>query len=152
MSYRPMKPAIAASLVALGMALCNPPVLAQVLHRPLVPNSQLMEQQGLQLAGDALQLAQFGQEAAAISRIKLASQLSPNNPDILTILGRLHLQKNEFDRAIALLNRARPLAPDSPDLLLSLGSAYVRQGSYFAALEALERGLELEPESLQGLV
>ncbi len=151
MNCRSIKPAIAASLVALGMALFHPAASAQVLHRPVVPNNELMEQQGLQLAGDALRLAQFGQNDAALARIELASQLAPNNPDILTVMGRLYLQENDFDRAVAILNRARPLAPDSPDLLLSLGSAYVRQGSYFAALEALEKGLEIEPESLQGL-
>ena len=150
MSWTLGKSAIAAAVMAMGL-LAGSTANAQVLFRPTMPNPVLIQQQGLQLAGDALRLAQFGQIDAAISRIQLASQLTPGNPDILTVLGRLHLQQGEFAEAITVLNSARDLAPDSPDILLSLGSAHVRQGSYFAALESLERGLELDPENLGGL-
>jgi tetratricopeptide (TPR) repeat protein len=138
-------------LAALGLALGGGAVMAQVLVRPPVPDTQLMQQQGLQLAGEAVRLAQFGQIDIALNRIELAAQLAPDTPEIKIVLGTLQLQQGNYNEAVKALQEAREQQPENSDLLLSLGSAYVRQGSYFAALDTLKRGLELDPKNLQGL-
>lgn len=138
-------------LVAAGALFSASRVNAQVLMRPPVPDAEVLQTQSFQLAGDAIRLAQFGQIDEAFRRVELAAQLTPNSAEVLVVLGTLHLQEEEYAKAISTLNRARQITPDDPDILIALGSAYVRQGSYFAALDALERGLEEQPESLQAL-
>lgn len=124
---------------------------AQVLMRPPVADREVLQTQSFQLAGDAIRLAQFGQMEEAFRRVELAAQLAPNSVEVLVVLGTLHLQEEQYAKAINTLNRARTQAPEDPDILMALGSAYVRQGSYFAALDALNRGLEQQPDNLQAL-
>ncbi|MEO1131461.1 MAG: tetratricopeptide repeat protein [Cyanobacteria bacterium J06639_1] len=124
---------------------------AQILMRPPIPDAEVLQTQSFQLAGDAIRLAQFGQIDEAFRRVELAAQITPNSAEVLVVLGTLHLQQEEYAKAISTLNRARTITPDDPDILIALGSAHVRQGSYFAALDALERGLEQQPDNMQAL-
>lgn len=137
--------------VVLAFVLGATPLQAQVLIRPIEPDPDVLFSQGLQLANDAIQLSQFGQIEEALRRAELAAQMAPNRPEILTVLGSLELQANDFAAATTTLEAARRLEPTNADILLTLGAAYVRQGSYFAALDALRAGLVQRPDSLQGL-
>jgi tetratricopeptide (TPR) repeat protein len=123
------------------------PARAQVLLRVPLPNGELMRAQGLQLATDALRLAQFGQTEEALRRLQLAVAMVPTSSELLYVLGNVHLELGDYGQAIQALQKARALAPDDADILYSLGSAYLRQGSYFAAAETLERAVALQPDS-----
>lgn len=119
---------------------------AQVLVRPPVPKSSLIQAQGLQLAADAVRLAQFGQTEEALARLQLATELVPSAPELQVILGSLQLQLNQYPEAIKTLLKARELAPDNTEILTTLGSAYIRQGSYVAAVDVLKKAIEIKPE------
>lgn len=126
------------------------PTHAQALFHSPVPEAALLQAQSMQLASDAVRLAQFGQTDEALSRLKLGTQLYPTSAELHYLTGSLLLEGEDFRGAVESLQRARDLSPDEPDVLLTLGSAYLRQGSYFAAVEVLERGVALQPQDPNG--
>lgn len=104
-----------------------------------------MEQQGLFLAQEAVQLAQFQQFELALSRAQLATQLAPESPQVWLLLGRLYLQQGDFDQSLSAILKARTLDPQDPAALFDLGSLYFRRGEYDRAARALEDGLSISP-------
>ncbi len=134
-----------AGLGILWVVVPGIPAQAQILFHSPVPEASLLQAQSMQLASDAVRLAQFGQTEEALSRLKLGTQLYPTSSELHYLSGSLMLQEEQYQDAVEALQQARDLSPDEPDILLTLGTAYLRQGSYFAAVEVLERGIELQP-------
>jgi tetratricopeptide (TPR) repeat protein len=129
-----------ASLPAWGQALL-----------PYTPNLDIekLEEQGLALAEDAIQLVRFRQYELALGRAKLATQLAPDQYQTWFILGSLYLQQEELDQGIDTLNKALSLAPEeeTPGILFTLGNAYFQTEEYDKAAKVLEDGLKLQPET-----
>lgn len=137
-------------LLLLGVWTGARPVQAQALL-PYTPplDAEQLQADGLSLAQDAAQLAQFQQYDEALARAQLAAQLAPANPQVLALLGSLYLQISEPQptAAIAALEQAKQLEPDNALVHFALGSAYFSQADYFKAAQALEAGLRIEPEN-----
>ncbi|MFM2062770.1 MAG: hypothetical protein RLZZ507_2440 [Cyanobacteriota bacterium] len=110
-----------------------------------------LEQQGLSLAQQAAQLAQFQQIDSALPRARLATQLAPKNDKVWLLLGGLHLQTKEFDAAIAALTKAQTLNPKNPDILFALGSANFQRENFQASAAHYQAGLKLKPNDPEGL-
>lgn len=110
-----------------------------------------LEKQGLTLAQEAAQLAQFQQVELALPRARLAAQLAPNNDKVWLLLGGLQLQTKEFDGAIAALKKAQSLNPKNGDILFALGSANFQQKKYQEAVVNYQEGLKLKPNDPEGL-
>ncbi|WP_035984645.1 tetratricopeptide repeat protein [Leptolyngbya sp. KIOST-1] len=128
------------------------PVRAQALTPYVLPlDYDLMTEQGLFLANEAQQLAEFQQFGRALALAQLAAQLAPNNGQVLALLGGLYLQSSEVDKALPLLDRARTLLPDNARVLFALGSAYLQQDNPQRAASFLEQGLRLEPNNPSAL-
>lgn len=140
-------------MLALGsLAMAPPAAQAQALTPYVLPlDYDLMAEQGLFLANEAQQLAEFQQFGRALALAQLASQLAPNNGQVLALLGGLYLQSDETEKAITLLERAKTLAPDDARVLFSLGAAYLQQNDYLQASTYLERGLQIEPDNPNAL-
>lgn len=129
-----------------GVLGTTPPALSQALTPYVLPlDYDLMNEQGLYLANEAQQLADFQQFEQALALAQLAAQLAPDNGQVKALLGGLYLQTGETERAISLLEEAETLAPEDPRILFSLGTAYFQRGEYLKASNYLERGLEIEP-------
>lgn len=115
------------------MAVCSlgsmaKPALAQALiPHTLQLDQQKLERQGLSLAQEAAQLAQFQQFELALPRARLASQLAPKNDKVWFLLGGLFLQKKDFQTAISSFQKAQSLNPQNADVLFALGSAHFQQ-------------------------
>lgn len=139
-------------LVGVGLWGLALPLRSQALL-PYTPqlNSERLEQQGLELAEDAIQLVRFQQYGAALSRAKLATQLAPNRYQAWFILGTLYLQQNEVESGIVALNKSLTLAPEEAGILFTLGNAYFQKGDYQAAIAQLEAGLKLKPNTAAAL-
>ncbi len=110
-----------------------------------------LEKQGLSLAQEAAQLAQFQQIDLALPRARLATQLLPENDKVWLLLGGLHLQMKEFDAAIAALQKAQTLNPKNADILFALGSANFQKQNYQASIANYQMGLTLKPNDPEGL-
>lgn len=139
-------------LVVLGLGNMATPALGQALvpHTMQLDSAQL-EKQGLFLAQEAYQLAQFQQFELALPRARLATQLAPKNFKAWTILGGLYLQENKYNDSLVALQKARSLAPKESSILFLIGSANFQQGNYNGAIESLQAGLQLKPNDPQGL-
>jgi tetratricopeptide (TPR) repeat protein len=136
---------LTAILIALGCG--GMPVNAQALVPHTVKlNFSNLEQQGLALARDAAQLAQFEQYDLALPRARLAVQLAPQTYQTQAVLGSLYLRKEDYTKAIANLTTAHNLKKDNPAILFSLGSAYLRKGNYNSAIQNIKQGLTIAPK------
>jgi tetratricopeptide (TPR) repeat protein len=131
-----------------GLLGATPPALSQALTPYVLPlDYDLMAEQGLYLANEAQQLADFQQFDQALALAQLAAQLAPDNGQVLALLGGLYLQTGDTEQAVALLEEAETLAPEDPRILFSLGTAYFQRGDYLKASNYLERGLKIEPNN-----
>lgn len=110
-------------------------------------DAQKIEQQGLELAEDAIQLIRFQQTEAALSRAKLSTQLAPGHFQTWFILGTLYLQQEEVDKSIEVLNRALALEPKEAGIFFTLGSAYFQKEDYQTAITEIEKGLKLKSDN-----
>ncbi|AFY62077.1 tetratricopeptide repeat protein [Synechococcus sp. PCC 6312] len=120
---------------------------AQVLipHTPQLSATD-MERDGLTVAQEALQLAQFQQFNEALIRAKLAAQLAPQAYEVWALLGGLYLTVSQPAEAIPALNTSIALNQKNAGVYFSLGSAYFRTGAYQDAARALEQGLALRSD------
>lgn len=137
------------SIVAIsGLLGAATPAFSQALTPYVLPlDYDLMAEQGLYLANEAQQLADFQQFDQALALAQLAAQLAPDNGQVLALLGGLYLQTGETEQALTLLEEAETLAPEDSRILFSLGTAYFQQGDYLKASRYLEQGLKLEPSN-----
>ncbi|MFN5610552.1 MAG: tetratricopeptide repeat protein [Pseudanabaena sp.] len=143
MRYRIWLLAILAS-VSVGAS----PIRAQALlpHTTRI-NFGNLEEQALNLAREAAQLAQFEQYELALPRARLAVQLAPKAFQTQGILGSIYLRKERYDEAIASLTLAHQLKKDEPTILFSLGAAYLRNKNYPEAISNLKQGLTIDPKA-----
>ncbi len=130
-----------------GVGLWGGPGQAQVLI-PRTPqlNATDMERDGLTVAQEALQLAQFQQFSEALVRAKLASQLAPQAYEVWALLGGLYLTVSQPQDAIPALQKSLSLNAKNPGVYFSLGSAYFRTSDYQDAAKIIEQGLALRSD------
>ena len=150
---------IALVSIMIGCSLCGG-VIQSANAQALVPHTlqldtKKLEQQGLSLAQEAAQIAQFQPtpdmiQQMALPRAKLASQLAPNEDRVWFLLGGLYLQTKSFDNAVSALERAKSLNPKNGDILFALGSTYFQQEEYQKAVGYYESGIKLKPKDHEG--
>lgn len=141
-------------LAVTGLLHLSQPAHSQALAPYVLQLDDIrLEQQGVFLFHSAIEAYQRGAYTAeqASTQIQLASQISPNNPQILASLGGLYLRQGKFEQALEVLNHARTLAPDNPAILFELGTVYLRQENYRQAVNALEQGLDISPNVFEAL-
>ncbi len=135
-------------LITIGLWGSAQPGSAQALiPHTLRLDSTKLEQQGLGLAQESSQLAQFQQYELALQRAKLATQLAPKSPEVWSLLGGLYLQTNDLDQGITSLKKSQSLNGSAKNsaVLFALGSAYFQKGNYLTAVDYLKEGLKVKP-------
>jgi tetratricopeptide (TPR) repeat protein len=79
--------------------------------------------------------------------LKLALQLSPDQPQVLNYLGYSWVDMGtNLDEGLDMIRKAVDQRPNDGYIVDSLGWAYYRLGRYDEAVEQLERAAELRPE------
>jgi tetratricopeptide (TPR) repeat protein len=122
-------------------------VSAQALL-PYTPevNSEYLDPYGAELLQDAVQLIRFREYDLALSRAKLASQLSPNHYESWFILGTLYIQQEQIEEGVKALQKSKELAPQEAEVLFALGNSYFQLADYENAVKELEAGLKINAE------
>ena len=144
--FRLTRPALVALLTLSGCGWTARAVDAQALLPYTLPlDEERLTSTGLTLAQEAAQLAQFQQYDEALARNQLAAQLAPRDPQLLTLMGSLHLQVGDSAAAVTALESANALSDDDAIIWFTLGSAYFSEAKYSQAANALEKGVALEP-------
>ncbi|MDJ1180651.1 tetratricopeptide repeat protein [Roseofilum sp. BLCC_M91] len=147
------KPIYFALLVCLwsGVSGLQPAWGQAIVPRTLELEYKELEDEGLQLARQAEQLAQFQQYQPALPRAQLAVQLLPDDIRAWFLLGRLYLQTDDVERGIESLEKARSLEPQNELVLFTLGSAHFQNEDYQKAADYLQEGLRFKPDQLAAL-
>ncbi len=138
-------------VVCCGLSIPQPTNAQALVPHTLQLDAAKLEQQGLGLAKEAAQLAQFQQFELALPRARLASQLAPKNDKVWFLLGGLYLQSKKLDDSINALKKAQSLNPKNGDVQFALGSAYFQQQKYQVAASYYQQGLNLKPNDPEGL-
>ena len=86
-------------------------------------------------------------EAIAICESLL---VQTHEPKLLMLLGNLHQEEDQFDKAIEYLERALQLSYPTAVRLSCLGIAYFRRGDMEHAIELFERSIALQPGYADG--
>ena len=138
--------------VLCGVVGVAPQARSQVLvPHTVAPDAKQLQQTGVALLREALQLAQFQQYEPALSRAKLATQLLPNAQESWALLGGLYLNTDKVDLGIQALEKSLTINPKNPGVSFSLGSAYFRKANYAAAERLLQAGLAIKPDVPEAL-
>jgi tetratricopeptide (TPR) repeat protein len=86
------------------------------------------------------------------AQLQQALDRDPENPQILTELGNLYYDRQEWDRAIAMYEKARRKAPKDPNLLSDLGAAHRNRGEFDLAIAFFQKAREADPNHWQSLL
>eukprot|EP00794_Sanderia_malayensis_P018662 gene18662-20544_t len=87
--------------------------------------------------------------SSAIDVYKKAVEFSPENPDLMTTLGLLYLQRNEPQKAFEQLGNALTYDPTNVKAILAAGSMIQENGDYDVALTKYRVAAVAIPESPQ---
>jgi tetratricopeptide (TPR) repeat protein len=91
------------------------------------------------------QMLAKGRPAAALNEYQRALEASPQSPVILNKLGRVLIEQNRADDAVALLKKALDIDPDSSTTYVQLGRAYHATKNFKDARVVLEEAIQLNP-------
>jgi TolB-like protein/Tfp pilus assembly protein PilF len=86
-------------------------------------------------------------QAGAMTDIRRALQLSPNDSDVLAEAARLFTVSRRFDEAQAVVDKAVELDPLSTDALLSMAELQMARGDWAGARDYFQRILQIAPAS-----
>ena len=80
------------------------------------------------LVEQAAAAREAGDFSEAVTLLEQARQASPDDPEILRLLGTSYAFDKRFDRALPVLERAHSLAPENADISAALARAYLWSG------------------------
>lgn len=87
-----------------------------------------------------------GNTNAALISFSVASRLIPNEPLMLAATGRMHLKKQEFEKAVMAFGKALGQDPHNPRYLLELGKAYEGLTDFASALDIYREVIKVNPQ------
>jgi tetratricopeptide (TPR) repeat protein len=139
---------VAVGICATLLQINVPPLIAQTVlpYAPALDSDEL-EQEGIRLVEDAIQLSSLQQYDVALPYAKLATQLAPEMYQSWFVLGTIYSETDRAEEAIPILQKARKMKPNQGGIFFSLGSAYFKLGQYQQSVNEINLGLKLEPDS-----
>ncbi len=93
----------------------------------------------------ALQLAQQGEFQQALTLCQQILTTSPQNPDVLGLLGAIQHTTGNCNAAIASLQQSLSIQPNNPAALANLGLAYRAIGDLDGSINSFNNALKLNP-------
>ena len=91
------------------------------------------------------QLLGRGRPMAAVNEYQRALQASPHSPIILNKVGRVLIQMNRFDEALAPLKKSLDVEPDNANTYVQLGRVYHAAKNYKDSRSVLEEAVQINP-------
>ncbi len=139
-------------LVVLGLLTVAPTAKGQaLLPHTLQLNQEDLENQGIRLAQQAAQLAQFQQYDLALARARLATQLAPKEErtwevlaKVLFALGSNNFQQQNYEGAVEYLKEGLKIKPDLPIARFELGNTYYKLNKLPQAIAEYEKAIAVD--------
>lgn len=131
-------PAVLGLLTALG----NP--AAAMVPFVFVPSEKGLQDAGLGIAEEAVQMLRLGQPEYAARLAELTVRLLPNDPRGWVLLAEAQLRDNKSKQALNALAKAKALDPNNPGIWFAEGALALRNGKPSEAQTLIQRGLQLD--------
>lgn len=136
-------------LVVLGLLTVAPTAKGQaLLPHTLQLNQEDLKIQGIRLAQQAAQLAQFQQYDLALARARLATQLAPKEErtwevlaGVLFALGSNNFQQQNYEGAVEHLQAGLKIKPNLPIARFELGNTYYKLNKMSQAIAEYEKAI-----------
>jgi tetratricopeptide (TPR) repeat protein len=80
-------------------------------------------------------------------RLTKALELNHPQDQVKVALARVHLQRQQHERALALLNEAQAANPENSDAYLYRGIAYANRSEFNPAVQDLEKAVQIQPSN-----
>jgi tetratricopeptide (TPR) repeat protein len=87
-----------------------------------------------------------------VTEVRKAVEKDSQNPKLLTALGNICYDRNDWDGAIEAYEKARRKASSDPNLLSDLGAAYRNRGDFKKAVACFEKARAADPDHWQSLL
>ncbi len=139
-------------LVVLGLLTVAPTAKGQaLLPHTLQLDQEELKIQGIRLAQQAAQLAQFQQYDSALARARLATQLAPQEErtwevlaGVLFALGSSNFQQQNYQGALEHLQAGLKIRPNSPLARFELGNTYYKLNKLPQAIAEYEKAMAVD--------
>jgi tetratricopeptide (TPR) repeat protein len=131
-------PAILTLATGLGL-----PASAMVPY-VFLPAAKGLEEAGLGIAEEAVQMLRLGQPESAARLAELTVRLLPNDPRGWVLLAEAQLRSDKSDQALKALAKAKSLDPNNPGIWFAEGALALRNGKPSDALALIQKGLQLD--------
>jgi predicted Zn-dependent protease len=122
------------------------PAMAMVPYVFLPPPKGL-EEAGLGIAEEAVQMLRLGQPEYAARLAELTVRLLPNDPRGWVLLAESQLRNDKSDLALYALAKAKALDPNNPGIWFAEGALALRNGKPTDALGLIQKGLQLDQKN-----
>ncbi|MEX1252336.1 MAG: tetratricopeptide repeat protein [Hyphomonas sp.] len=90
-------------------------------------------------------LREIGSHDRAVDVLSRTLIVHPDSPDVLMLLGRIHMAQGDVATAGRAFQRATEVAPQRSETWAALGTTYDRQGQHRLAQTSYLKALEIEP-------
>jgi tetratricopeptide (TPR) repeat protein len=135
---RILLPAIVGLITGLG----NP--AAAMVPYVFLPAAKGLEDAGLGIAEEAVQMLRLGQPEYAARLAELTVRLLPNDPRGWVLLAESQLRSDKHEQALYALAKAKALDPNNPGIWFAEGALALRNGKPSDALALIQKGLQLD--------
>jgi len=112
-----------------------------------LPPPKGLEEAGLGIAEEAVQMLRLGQPEYAARLAELTVRLLPNDPRGWVLLAESQLRNDKSDLALYALAKAKALDPNNPGIWFAEGALALRNGKPTDALGLIQKGLQLDQKN-----
>lgn len=109
-----------------------------------LPEPKGLEEAGLGIAEEAVQMLRLGQPEYAARLAELTVRLLPNDPRGWVLLAESQLRSDKTKEALYALAKAKALDPNNPGIWFAEGALALRNGKPSDALALIQKGLQLD--------
>jgi tetratricopeptide (TPR) repeat protein len=135
----PIRTGMAVSAPDMTVSEIKPPVVANELLAPNVPNFSYEQAMTLRKGGDLV---------GALQQLEQMARISPLSVPVLYELGRVEFQLGKVQSAIAHYRKALTANPDHAPTAYELGSILVTLGQVDEGIQSLQHAATLAPTAL----
>lgn len=133
------------TVLALVAGLTQPAVA--MVPYVFLPPPKGLEEAGLGIAEEAVQMLRLGQPEYAARLAELTVRLLPNDPRGWVLLAESQLRNDKSDLALYALAKAKALDPNNPGIWFAEGALALRNGKPTDALGLIQKGLQLDQKN-----
>ena len=116
-----------------------------------LPETKILEKEGLSMGKKAYQLLYFGQIKDSLNLAKLAIKINNNNETLWTILAEAQIANRLYDDALISLNNAQKINPKMGEIYFAKSTIFLKQSKIKKAKNSLLSGIKILPKNYKAI-